>query len=61
VGPSLDADLRALASAADSDPSDPHAPNDRLHELEHRLTHLRKLLDPEGVLELYGAAPANPA
>jgi hypothetical protein len=30
-----------------------------LHELERRLTHLRNLLDPEGVLELYGASPAK--
>jgi len=75
-GPSLDADLRALAIAADSDASDTDAPDtdapdtdapdtdapdDRLHELERRLTHLRNLLDPEGVLELYGTPPANPA
>ena len=71
-GPSLDADLRALASrsdsnvpASDSDASENDAldtddPDDRLHELEHRLTHLRNLLDPEGVLELYGTPPANP-
>ena len=60
-GPSLDADLRGLASASDSDAPGTDAPDDRLHELERRLTHLRNLLDPEGVLELYGTPPANPA
>ena len=70
-GPSLDADLRGLASVSDSDAPDPDAPDpdapdtdapdDRLHELERRLTHLRNLLDPEDVLELYGTPPANPA
>ena len=64
--PSLDADLRGLASVSDSDAPDPDAPDtdapdDRLHELERRLTHLRNLLDPEDVLELYGTPPANPA
>lgn len=62
-GPSLDADLRLLATASDSDdfdpPNDSDPPKDRLHELERRLTHLRNLLDPEGVLELYGASPAK--
>lgn len=65
-GPSLDADLRVLATpsdpddpVSDSDAPDTDAPDDRLHELERRLTHLRNLLDPEGVLELYGAPPAK--
>jgi hypothetical protein len=72
--PSLDADLRALASASDSGApealdsdqrvvertSDSGSPDDRLHELERGLTRLRDLLDPDGVLELYGVPPADP-